>query len=64
VSLGFFVGETPTYKLSSMFENELHSLLIEKSKIKVAKLPHFRIALPSTLVRARVPHLDDPEIPI
>jgi hypothetical protein len=62
VSLGFFIGETPTYKLSSMFENKLCSLLTKKSKIKVAKLPQFRIAL--TTVRARVPHPDNPEIPI
>jgi hypothetical protein len=62
VSLGFFVGQTPTYKLSSMFENELRSLLTKKSKIKVAKLPQFRIAL--TTVRARVPHPDNPEIPV
>jgi hypothetical protein len=27
-SLGFFVGETPTYKLSSTFEREICSLLI------------------------------------
>jgi hypothetical protein len=39
-SLGFFVGETPTYKLSSTFERELCSLLIEKSKIKVSKILH------------------------
>jgi hypothetical protein len=62
MSPGFFVGETPTYKLASTFENELHSLLIEKSKNKVAKLPQFRIAL--TPVRAHVPHADNPEIPI
>jgi hypothetical protein len=36
--------------------------LTEKSKIKVAKLRQFRIAL--TLVRACVPHPDDPKIPI
>jgi hypothetical protein len=45
-----------------MFENELCSLLTKKSKIKVAKLPQFRIAL--TTVRAWIPHPDNPEIPI
>jgi hypothetical protein len=51
-SLGFFVQETPTYKLSSTFEGELRSFLTKKSEINIVKLPQFRIAL--TLVRARL----------
>jgi hypothetical protein len=48
--------------LSSTFERECCSLLIEKSKIKVVKLPQFRIAL--TSVQACLAHPDEPEIPI
>jgi hypothetical protein len=62
VSLDFFIGETPTYTLSSMFEIELRFLLTKKPKLKVANLPQFRIAL--TTVPAHIPHPDNPEIPI
>jgi hypothetical protein len=56
------VGGTPKYKLASTFERELHSFLIEKSNIRVVKLPQFRIGL--TLVRAHLPHPKKPSITI
>jgi hypothetical protein len=51
-SIGFFVGETPTYKLSSTFKEELCTLFSKKAKIKLQKIPKFQVAL--TVVRARI----------
>jgi hypothetical protein len=51
-SIGFFVGETPTYKLSSTFKEELCTLISKKAKIKLQKIPKFQVAL--TVVRARI----------
>jgi hypothetical protein len=49
-SIGFFVGETPTYKSSSTFKEELCTLISKKAKIKLQKIPKFQVAL--TVVRA------------
>jgi hypothetical protein len=32
-SIGFYIGETPTYKLSSTFKEELRALIVKKAKI-------------------------------
>jgi hypothetical protein len=51
-SIGFFVGETPTYKLSSTFGDDLRTLIAKKANIKRQKIPKFQVAL--TMVRARI----------
>jgi hypothetical protein len=61
-SIGFFVRETPTYKvretptykLSSRFKEELCALIETKAKIHKHKIPMFQVAL--TVVRARTEH--------
>jgi hypothetical protein len=55
-SIGFFVREIPTYKLSSTFKEELCTLIETKTKIHRRKIPKFQVAL--TVVRARIenPH--------
>jgi hypothetical protein len=53
-SIGFFVGETPTYKLSSTFKEELCALIVKKAKIHRRRIPKFQVAL--TVVRARLEH--------
>jgi hypothetical protein len=49
-SVGFFVGATPTYTLSSTFKQELCSLIAKKASIDRKKIPKFQVAL--TVVRA------------
>jgi hypothetical protein len=53
-SIGFFIGETPTYKLSSTFKEELRALIVKKAKIHRNRIPKFQVAL--TVVRARLEH--------
>jgi hypothetical protein len=55
-SIGFFVGETPTCKLSSTFGDELGTLIAKKANIEQVKIPKFQVAL--TVVSARIenPH--------
>jgi hypothetical protein len=45
MSIGFFIGETPTYKLSSTFKEELCTLIEMKAKIHRRKIPQFQAAL-------------------
>jgi hypothetical protein len=45
MSIGFFVRETPTYKLSSTFGNELRTLIAKKANIRQVKIPKFQVAL-------------------
>jgi hypothetical protein len=54
--IGFFVGETPTYKLSSTFKEDLCTLIAKKASIRRQKIPKFQVAL--TVVRA---HIENPE---
>jgi replication-associated recombination protein RarA len=49
-SIGFFVGETPTYKLSSTFKEDLCTLIAKKASIRRRKIPKFQVAL--TVIRA------------
>jgi hypothetical protein len=49
-SIGFLIGETPTYKLSSTFKAILCLLIAKKAKIPRRKIPSFQVAL--TVVRA------------
>jgi hypothetical protein len=51
-SIGFFVGETPTYKLSRTFKEDLCTLIAKKASIHRNKIPKFQVAL--TVVRARI----------
>jgi hypothetical protein len=51
-SIGFFIGETPTYKLSSTFRVDLCTLIEKKTKIHRRNIPMFQVAL--TVVRARM----------
>jgi hypothetical protein len=53
-SVGFFVGATPTYKLSSTFKEELCTLIAKKTNIHRKKIPKFQVAL--TVVRATMVH--------
>jgi hypothetical protein len=53
-SIGFFIGETPTYKLSSTFKEELRALIEKKAKIHRRRIRKFQVAL--TVVRARLEH--------
>jgi hypothetical protein len=53
-SIGFFIRETPTYKLSSTFKEELRTLIVTKAQIHKNKIPKFQVAL--TVVRARLEH--------
>jgi hypothetical protein len=53
-SIGFFIGETPTYKLSSTFKEELCTLIETKAKIHRRNIPMFQAAL--TTVHARTEH--------
>jgi hypothetical protein len=59
-SIGFFIGETPTYKLSSTFRVELCTLIEKKAKIHRRKIPKFQVAL--TVVRARMQHPDKKDV--
>jgi hypothetical protein len=56
MSIGFFVGETPTYQLSSTFGDTLRTLIAKKASIKRQKIPKFQVAL--TVVHACI---DNPE---
>jgi hypothetical protein len=56
-SIGFFVGETPTYKLSSTFKVDLCTLIEKKTKIHRRNIPMFQVAL-VTVVRARTERPD------
>jgi hypothetical protein len=49
-SIGFFVEDIPTYKLSSTFKEELCTLITKKTNIHQGNLPKFQVAL--TVVRA------------
>jgi hypothetical protein len=49
-SVGFFVGATPTYTLSSTFKQDLCTLIAKKASIHRKKIPQFQVAL--TVVRA------------
>jgi hypothetical protein len=51
-SIGFFVGETPTYKLSSTFKEDLCTLIATKAKIHRCNIPMLQVAL--TVVHARI----------
>jgi hypothetical protein len=53
-SIGFFIGKTPTYKLSSTFKEEMCTLIESKTKIHRRNLPKFQVAL--TVVCARTEH--------
>jgi hypothetical protein len=53
-SIGFFVSETPTYKLSSTFKVDLCTLITKKTQIHRRKIPLFQVAL--TTVRTRTKH--------
>jgi hypothetical protein len=55
-SIGFFIGETPTYKLSSTFRVDLCTLIEKKTKIHRRNIPMFQVAL--TVVCAR---MENPE---
>jgi hypothetical protein len=59
-SIGFFIGETPTYKLFSTFKEELHALIVKKAKIHKNRIPKFQVAL--TVVRARLEHPEREEL--
>jgi hypothetical protein len=59
-SIGFFIGETPTYKLSSTFRVDLCKLIAKKAKIHRRKIPKFQVAL--TVVRARTQHPDKKDV--
>jgi hypothetical protein len=52
MSIGFFIGETPTYKLSSTFGDDLRDLICKKANIHRRKIPKLQIAL--TVVHARI----------
>jgi hypothetical protein len=60
MSIGFFVGETPTYKLSSAFKVDLCTLIEKKTQIHRRNIPMFQVAL--TTVRARTKHPDRDEL--
>jgi hypothetical protein len=49
-SVGFFVGATPTYTLSSTFKQDLCTLIAKKASIHGKKIPQFQVAL--TVVHA------------
>jgi hypothetical protein len=49
-SVGFFVGATPTYTLSSTFKQDLCTLIAQKASIHQKKIPKFQVAL--TVIRA------------
>jgi hypothetical protein len=51
-SIGFFVAETPTYKVSSTFKEDLCTLIAMKANIHRRNIPKFQVAL--TVVRARI----------
>jgi hypothetical protein len=53
-SIGFFVGETPTYKLSSEIIVDLCTLIEKKTKIHRGNIPTFQVAL--TVICARMEH--------
>jgi hypothetical protein len=53
-SIGFFIRETPAYKLSSTFKVDLCTLIEKKAQIHRRKIPMFQVAL--TTVRARTKH--------
>jgi hypothetical protein len=44
-SIGFFIGETPTYKLSSTFKEEMCTLIEKKTNIHRRNIPMFEVAL-------------------
>jgi replication-associated recombination protein RarA len=50
MSIGFFVEDTTTYKLSSTFKGELCTLITKKTNIHQGNLPKFQVAL--TVIRA------------
>jgi replication-associated recombination protein RarA len=45
MSVGFFVGATPTYMLSSTFKQDLCTLIVKKASIHRKKIPQFQVAL-------------------
>jgi hypothetical protein len=51
-SIGFFVRETPSYKLSSTFKEDLCTFIATKANIKRQKNPKLQVAL--TVVCARI----------
>jgi hypothetical protein len=53
-SIGFFIGETPTYKLSSTFGDDFRDLICKKANIHRCKIPKLQVAL--TVVSARIQH--------
>jgi hypothetical protein len=55
-SIGFFIGETPNYKLSSTFGDEFRTLISKKANIHQCKIPKLQVAL--TVVRARIENPD------
>jgi hypothetical protein len=55
-SIGFFVGATPTYTLSSTFKQDLCTLITKKTNIHRQKGPKFQVAL--TVVRATMVNPD------
>jgi hypothetical protein len=58
-SIGFFVGETPTDKLSSTFNEELCTLIETKAKIHKHKIPMFQATLTTVRAHTKHPERDD-----
>jgi hypothetical protein len=59
MSVGFFVGATPTYQLSSTFKQDLCTLIAQKADIHRKKIPKFQVAL--TVVCATMMNPEDKE---
>jgi hypothetical protein len=56
MSIGFFVGETPTYKLSSTFSDGFQTLIAKQANIKRVKILKFQVALTVVSAHTENPH--------